>query len=214
MTSSPAITSVVFDFGGVIITTITEKIQRIADSLGCPMPQLHSIMMGPQHESGDHPWHRMERGEVARDDLQGLIAPIAAAEGVHFQGNEFETLLLNSTYNINHYVLDHIAGLKERGYKTGLLTNGMREFHDHLVTIVPEELFDVYIDSALVGMRKPEPRIFEHTLQELGIINPAEVVFLDDFMGNIEGARAAGMQVIHVGDPRVALEELEAMLHA
>ena len=85
MTSSPAITSVVFDFGGVIITTITEKIQRIADSLGCPMPQLHSIMMGPQHESGDHPWHRMERGEVARDDLQGLIAPIAAAEGVHFK---------------------------------------------------------------------------------------------------------------------------------
>ena len=41
-----------------------------------------------------------------------------------------------------------------------------------------------------------------------------EVVFLDDFMGNIEGARAAGMQVIHVGDPRVALEELEAMLRA
>ena len=76
MSSSPAITSVVFDFGGVIITTITEKIQRIADSLGCPMPQLHSIMMGPQHESGDHPWHRMERGELARDDLQGLTSII------------------------------------------------------------------------------------------------------------------------------------------
>ncbi len=214
MTSSPVITSVVFDFGGVIITTITEKIQRIADTLGCPMRQLHSIMMGPQHESGDHPWHRMERGELPRDELQGLIAPLAAVEGVHFQGNEFETLLLNNTYNINHYVLEHIGALKERGYKTGLLTNGMREFHDYLVTIVPEELFDVYIDSALVGMRKPEPRIFELTLQELGVKDPQEVVFLDDFMGNIEGARAAGMQVIHVSDPRVALDELEAMLTA
>jgi putative hydrolase of the HAD superfamily len=90
----------------------------------------------------------------------------------------------------------------------------MREFHPHLVTIVPEEMFDVYIDSALVGMRKPEPRIFELTLQELGVADPREVVFLDDFMGNIEGARAAGMQVIHVGDPRVALDELEAMLNA
>jgi FMN phosphatase YigB (HAD superfamily) len=51
-------------------------------------------------------------------------------------------------------------------------------------------------------------------LQELGVADPREVVFLDDFMGNIEGARAAGMQVIHVGDPRVALDELEAMLNA
>ena len=51
-------------------------------------------------------------------------------------------------------------------------------------------------------------------MQELGVSNPAEVVFLDDFMGNIEGARAAGMQVIHVGDPRKALDELEVMLRA
>ena len=212
MSSNPRVTTVVFDFGGVIITTITKTIGIIADGLGCPTTQLHPILMGPQHESGNHPWHRMERGEIARDDLQDLVSPLAAAEGITFVGNEFKLLLQDNQFDVNEYVLEHIATLRDRGYKTGLLTNGMREFHPRLRTIVPIELFDAYIDSSMVGMRKPEPRIFEHTLAELNVTNPAEAVLLDDFMGNIEGAIAMGMRTIHVGDPRKALEDLEVLL--
>jgi len=212
MNSSPPITTVVFDFGGVIITTIAKTIGIIAEGLNCPSSQLHTILMGPQHESGNHPWHRMERGEIARDDLQDLVAPLAAAEGVTLKGNEFRLLLQENMFDVNDYVLHHIASLRERGYKTGLLTNGMREFHERLRTIVPVELFDAYIDSSIVGMRKPEPRIFEYTLAELGVAHPIEAVLLDDFVGNIEGAQAAGMRTIHVGDPRVALQELEVLL--
>ena len=132
MSSSPRVTTVVFDFGGVIITTITKTIGIIAEGLGCPATQLHPILMGPQHESGDHPWHRMERGEIARDDLQDLVAPLAAAEGITFVGNEFKLLLQDNQFDVNEYVLEHIATLRDRGYKTGLLTNGMREFHPRL----------------------------------------------------------------------------------
>jgi putative hydrolase of the HAD superfamily len=61
-------------------------------------------------------------------------------------------------------------------------------------------------------MRKPESRIFRHTLDQLGVSEASHAVFLDDFAGNLAGAQAVGMRTIHVVDPRVALDELESLL--
>jgi epoxide hydrolase-like predicted phosphatase len=204
--------SVVFDFGGVIITPITRTIGSIADGLGCSATDLHHILMGPQFESGDHPWHRLERGEIEQAQLQNLLTPIAAEQGVEFRGNEIQLLLQENAFDINHYVLDHIGSLRERGYKTALLSNSIKEFSAMLKQIVPPELFDAYIDSSQVGMRKPESRIFRHTLDQLGVSEASHAVFLDDFAGNLAGAQAVGMRTIHVVNPRVALDELESLL--
>lgn len=213
-TSSPEISAVIFDFGGVIITPITRQLGMIAEGLGRTMAEVHHVMMGPQFESGDHPWHRLERGEIEVADLQGLLEPVAAAAGMTFRGDEVEKILAPGMYEVNHFVLDKIDELRGRGYKTALLSNSIREFRPKLEEDVPPRLFDAYIDSSHVGMRKPEPEIFHRTLRDLGLVDPSHAVFLDDFAGNLAGAQAIGLRTIHVKDPREALDELEVVLRS
>ena len=206
------ISAVIFDFGGVIITPITRQIGMIADDLNCSPTELHHILMGPQFESGDHPWHQLERGEIEMHQLQGMLTPYASAAGIEFRGDEVEKLLAPGMYEVNHYVLEHIEALRGRGYKTALLSNSIKEFRPKLEQDVPPRLFDAYIDSSHVGMRKPEAEIFHHTLNALGVTEAAQAVFLDDFQGNLAGAQAVGLQIIHVREPRAALQELEELL--
>lgn len=206
------IKAVIFDFGGVIITPITRQIGMIADDLGCSASDLHHILMGPQFESGDHPWHQLERGEIEMPQLQGMLTPYADAAGVKFRGDEVEKLLAPGMYEVNTYVLEHIEDLRSRGYKTALLSNSIKEFRPKLEADVPPRLFDAYVDSSHVGMRKPEAAIFHHTLDALSLTAPTDAVFLDDFQGNLAGAEAVGLRVIHVRDPRVALDDLELVL--
>jgi putative hydrolase of the HAD superfamily len=102
--------------------------------------------------------------------------------------------------------------LRAEGYKTGLITNNVKEASQEWRAIVPvDELFDVIIDSSEVGMRKPNPAIFLHTLELLGV-EPGRAVFLDDAEGNVDGARRAGLHAILVADPDDALLELDALL--
>lgn len=211
-TQSPEISAVIFDFGGVIITPITRQIGMIAEGIGCSTADLHHVMMGPQFESGDHPWHRLERGEIGMEVLQELLEPIAAAAGMNFRGDEVEKILAPGMYEVNHFVLEKIGELRGRGYKTALLSNSIREFRPKLEEDVPPRLFDAYIDSSHVGMRKPEPEIFHRTLRELALDDPSHAIFLDDFAGNLAGAQAVGLRTIHVKNPHDALEELEVLL--
>ena len=206
------VSAVIFDFGGVIITPITRQIGMIAEGLGRTTAEVHHVMMGPQFESGDHPWHRLERGEIGMEVLQDLLTPIAAEAGMAFRGDEVEKILAPGMYEVNHFVLEKIDELRGRGYKTALLSNSIREFRPKLEEDVPPRLFDAYIDSSHVGMRKPEPEIFHLTLRELGLDNPSDAVFLDDFAGNLAGATAVGLRTIHVRNPREALVELEDLL--
>jgi len=211
-TTSSDISAVIFDFGGVIITPITRQIGMIAEGLGRTTAEVHHVMMGPQFESGDHPWHRLERGEIAMEVLQGMLEPIAAAAGMTFRGDEVEKILAPGMYEVNNFVLEKIDELRGRGYKTALLSNSIREFRPKLEEDVPPHLFDAYIDSSHVGMRKPEPEIFHHTMRALSLDDPSRAVFLDDFAGNLAGAQAVGLRTIHVKNPREALDELEGLL--
>jgi epoxide hydrolase-like predicted phosphatase len=211
-TQSIDISAVIFDFGGVIITPITRQIGMIAEGLGVTTAELHHVMMGPQFESGDHPWHRLERGEIPMEVLQGLLEPIAAEAGMSFRGDEVEKILAPGMYEVNRFVLDKISELRGRGYKTALLSNSIREFRPKLEEDVPLHLFDAYVDSSHVGMRKPEPEIFHHTMAALGLEDASHAVFLDDFAGNLAGATAVGLRTIHVKNPREALVELDALL--
>jgi epoxide hydrolase-like predicted phosphatase len=209
----PVVEAVVFDFGGVVITPITRTIGRLADTLGCPAADLLAVLMGPAFESTDHPWHRYERGEIAQADLQPLVTPYAEAAGVRLAGNEYDRLLAPGQYEVNRAVLDTVARLRGEGVLTALLTNSVREFRPTLEQICPRGLFDAYIDSSEVGVRKPEPEIFELTLRALGVA-PATAVFLDDFEGNIRGAEAAGLRTIWVRDVAEALAELGRLVAA
>jgi epoxide hydrolase-like predicted phosphatase len=108
-------------------------------------------------------------------------------------------------------MLRAIARLRARGLRVGALTNNW-ERED--LQPSPHRLrphFDVVIESQAVGMRKPDPRIYELACRELGV-SPVETAFLDDIGLNLKSARALGMHTIKVGDPDTALHELSALV--
>ena len=208
---SPTFKSVVFDFGGVLITPITTAIGEIADSHGIEMVAMLEVLMGPRATSTvDHPWHRAERGEIATAELQAEAAPFATAAGVALRGDEYERML-SGDFQVRHEVLAEIARLRRRGYTIGLLTNSFKEFRPLLEQYVDFSLFDVVVDSSEVGHRKPEPAIYALTAERLGV-DAGQIVYLDDFADNIVGAQLAGWTTIHVTDIDEAMAELDRLL--
>ncbi len=201
------ITAVVFDFGGVLISPITDPLARIAQRHGVTLPQLFGVLLGPHDRSTeDHPWHRAERGELAVAEIMGHLAPWAAAAGMTLAGDEIDAIL-QAEFHIRTAVVDALAALHEAGYRTGLLTNSFREFRAFIETRVDFSLFDVVVDSSEVGLRKPDPAIYELTTARLGCA-PAEVLYLDDFIGNVDGARLAGWNAVHVTSERAVLDTI------
>jgi putative hydrolase of the HAD superfamily len=112
----------------------------------------------------------------------------------------------------NQRLIDYMRGLRERGYKMAICTNNIREWEQLWRAMLPvEEIFDVVVDSAFVGSRKPEPRIYEITLERLGA-SPEAAVFIDDIEANCEGARQLGIHAIRFRSTDQAIEDIEAAL--
>ncbi|MDQ4041909.1 MAG: HAD-IA family hydrolase, partial [Actinomycetota bacterium] len=114
----------------------------------------------------------------------------------------------------NTELIEYFRELRGRGLRLALLTNNVREWEPLWRAKLPvDELFELVVDSAFVGMRKPDPEIFELTLARLGLPGPA-CLFLDDLDVNVTAARAAGMQAVLFRDTAAAISELEAILQA
>jgi len=209
----PPIRAVVFDFGGVLISPITTLLAEVAAWHDVTMVTMLDVLMGPREMSTpDHPWHRAERGELAIAEMQREVSPFAVAAGLTLRGDEYERLLCGE-FTVHREVVDRITRLRADGYRLGLLTNSFAEFRDHLEAHVDFALFDVVVDSSEVGHRKPEPAIYELTTRLLGV-DAEEVLYLDDFAANVDGARAAGWRTIHVVDIESALSELDTVLNS
>lgn len=199
-----------FDFGGVIITPITNQLGGLAAEHGTTVATMLEIMLGP-HASGDHPWHRAERGEIAVTEIQSDLARFAEPHGVELVGDEIDRLLAVGQFSVVEPVVERIAALRRDGVLTGLLTNTFAEFRPTLEEHLDLSLFDVVVESYAVGARKPEAAIYEATASMLGV-GHAEIVYLDDFEQNLAPAVALGWTVIHVREPLTALDELTLRL--
>ncbi len=199
-----------FDFGGVIITPITNQLGDLAADHGTTVAAMLEIMLGP-HASGDHPWHRAERGEIPVAEIQGDLQRWADPHGVTLVGDEMERLMALGQFSVVEPVVDRIAALQREGVLTGLLTNTFAEFRPILEDILDLSLFDVVVESYAVGARKPEAPIYEATRSMLGVAHD-EIVYLDDFEQNLAPAIELGWDVIHVRDQLAALDELTLRL--
>jgi epoxide hydrolase-like predicted phosphatase len=100
------------------------------------------------------------------------------------------------------------------GYRTALVTNNAHEFREGWRRLVPaDELFQVIVDSSEVGVRKPDPRIFELALARLGGVPPERALFLDDAASNVAAAEKLGIRSVLVrSDLSDALAALDALL--
>jgi epoxide hydrolase-like predicted phosphatase len=197
--------AVLFDLTGVLTTS--------------PWPALTAaargdleLLVGPYHLDTDHPWHRLERGEITIDEWLTAVHALAETAGTTLDLTPMQSLL--STLSVHDEVVEHIRVLRADGYRTALVTNNVREGSATWRALLPvDDLFDIVVDSSSVGMRKPDPAIFVHTLDLLGGIAPERAVFLDDVEGNLVGARSAGLRTILVSDPPgPALVELDLLL--
>lgn len=207
----PSVSAVVFDFGGVLITSITKQLSKIAQHHSTDVPTMLAIMLGP-HESGHHPWHRAERGELAVAEIQAELAPWAAEHNIVLRGDEIEALMSPGQYIVIQPMLDKVAELKRRGFKTGLLTNTFAEFRPTMQQDLRFGDFTAVVESFAVGSRKPEPDIYQATADMLGVSHE-EILYLDDFAQNIEMAQSFGWSTIQVSDPLRAIPDIELFLN-
>jgi putative hydrolase of the HAD superfamily len=204
------IRAVISDFGGVLTTPLAAGFLAYQDQTGISLEQLGAAMARASEHDGEHPLFVLERGEISEPEFRARIAR-------HLDGDldlgHMSTALFDHMHP-NRPMIDYLRELRGRGLRMALLTNNVREWEPLWRSKLPEidEIFEVVVDSAFVGMRKPEPAIYELTLERLGDVRAPECVFVDDLEINCEAARALGMTAIRFEDAEQAIRELEAVL--
>ena len=200
----------VCDFGGVLTTPLQEGFLAYQEESGLSLEELGRAMGRAAEEHGDHPLFALERGEITEDEFRARIE-------AHLDGG-FDLARLNALFlerlEPNRPMIDFVRSLRERGVRTALLTNNVREWEPLWLAKLPEidELFEVVVDSAFVGMRKPDPAIYALTLERLGGVAAERCVFVDDLDVNCEAARALGMAAVRFESAGQAIPEIESAL--
>jgi putative hydrolase of the HAD superfamily len=212
-TAGNRIDTVISDFGGVLTNRLVDAFAAFQDDSGISMEQLGRGMQRVSERDGEYPLFRLERGELSEaqflDDLcWGLEPELGHRPTLHrFREVYFEALQPNQP------MLDLMRELRERGYRMAILTNNVREWEELWRSKLPvDEIFELVIDSAWVGMRKPDPRIYRLTLERLGGVPPERSLFVDDNEGNVEAARGLGMHAVHFRSNEQAIPELRRAL--
>jgi putative hydrolase of the HAD superfamily len=205
--------AVLFDFGGVLTEPMGPMFAAVAAAAGAEPAEVASLLVGT-YDDGDHPLHRLERGEGTFAELCRWAGDEGARRGWRLDLRPMIDHL--EVIGLRQPVLDRVADLRRRGYRTAVVTNNFKEITALWRARVDiDGLFDTVVDSCEVGLRKPDARIYRLTLERLGGPAPEEAVLLDDFDANLAGARAIGMHGVFVGaDTAAALAELERVLDA
>jgi putative hydrolase of the HAD superfamily len=209
-----AIRALISDFGGVLTTPLLGSFLAFQDETGIPADALGRAMQRIAERDGEHPLFELERGRLAEAEFLDLLR----AELVPELGHEPELHRFSEIYfealDPNEPMIDLMRDLKAQGYRMALLTNNVREWEPLWRAMLPvDEIFEVVVDSAFVGIRKPEPEIYELTLERLGGgIGAAECLFVDDVEDNIAAARALGMSAVHFRSNEQAIPEIQAAL--
>ena len=202
------ISTLFFDFGGVFTYSPFSKVDEFGLSRGAEPGQFGRVLFGSYHEDGEHPWHRLERGEISLEDARLAILDLGRSDGLEVDLYEvFGSLPRDG--GVRSQLVTKVEELKTAGYRLAIITNNVREFSDAWRSLLPvDELFDEVIDSCVEGVRKPDARIFELALERMGDVTPEDTLFLDDYHANVSAAQRLGMHSILVDedDQRVIAE--------
>lgn len=213
LSPSDAVDAVLFDFGGVITESPFEAFNRYEDRIGVPRDTIRQINAANPDANA---WARLERSEVTVTEFADLFEAEADARGHSISGAEVLACLSGG---LRPQMVRALRVLAAR-LPVGCITNNVKAGHgagmardaDTAAAIAEVmELFGVVIESSVVGLRKPDPRIYELACNELGI-DPARTAYLDDLGINCKPAAAMGMKAIKVIDPDEALRELSALV--
>jgi epoxide hydrolase-like predicted phosphatase len=205
-----AIRAVIFDLGGVVMPSPLDVFRAYEARHGLPHRFISDVVVA----GGDHgAWSRFERGEL---DPEGF-ATTFEAECARAGGQVSVPDLLaeiSAGPDPHPEMLEALRRIHAHGLLTAALTNNWATSDGERSGTRLASLgsyFDVVVESAVEGLRKPDPRIYELTCARLGV-EPDEAVFLDDLGVNLKSARTLGMATIKVADVRRALEELASVV--
>ncbi len=196
----------IFDYGGVLTTSPFAGLEQWDAKLGLAVGTLEGLLFGDYHDGdGNGLVPRLERGELSIADFTAeLTAQLPDRV-------DFGKVLGTEEFGVHWMMVARARRLRDEGYRVGLLTNNIKEYGDAWRATIPVEIFDDIVDSSVVGVRKPDARIFLMAAERLGVA-PPQCVFLDDVSSNVEGAQAVGMAGIVVDNPWAAIEELDRVL--
>lgn len=198
--------AVIFDLGGVIMKNGSPRdfTSRFPDHDPSVVAE---IVMGPHHLDTNHPWHRVERGEITLAECRQLTKQLLDDAGIVASAPPEKTATAGGpafTFQLNDDMVAFIHDLKNAGLPIAILTNNVKEFREWWWPLMDfASVFDGIVDSHEVQMRKPNPDIYHLTMNRIGA-TPERTVFLDDLVANVEAANALGMHGVHVEEDSTA----------
>ena len=211
------IRAVISDFGGVLTTPLLGSFAAFQDESGIAPEMLGRAMQSVADADGEHPLFELERGKITEEVFLGKISVPLREELGHEPGlHGFREIYFNAL-DPNEAMIALMREL-QANHRMALLTNNVREWEPLWRTMLPvDEIFELVVDSAFVGMRKPEPEIYELTLERLreaGVdgLEPSQCLFVDDVAVNVEAARELGMSAVHFESNEQAIPEIRATL--
>ena len=205
--------AVLWDFGGVILTSPFEAFRTYEREAGLPED---FIRMLNARDPDTNAWAKMERSEVGLAEFVALFEAEAAAHGHKLDGWR---VLKAISGDIRPQMVEALRRCKA-SFRVACITNNMKHGEGPGMARSPDKaaavaevmtLFEHVIESSKLGFRKPDPRIYRHACELIGV-PPERCVYLDDLGINLKPAKALGMRTIKVGDPDVAIAELEAIV--
>jgi putative hydrolase of the HAD superfamily len=205
--------AVLWDFGGVILSSPFEAFNRYEAEIGLPK----DFIRGLNARNGDtNAWAKMERSEVSLEGFVALFEEEARQQGHKLDGWR---ILQSLSGDIRPQMVEALRRCS-RAFRVACITNNMKHGEGPGMARSADKakdvaeimtLFEHVVESSKLGLRKPDPRIYRHACDLLGV-QPEDCVYLDDLGINLKPARALGMRTIKVGDPDLAIDELQAMV--
>ena len=204
---SPPFRAVIFDLGGVVLGSPLHAIANFEAEHSIPAGFVNRVVVDT---GAGGAWARHERGELAREHFMREFSGECQSAGHTLSVSD----LFERMAEVSHprpRMLEAIRRIRERGLLAAALTNNFPSDAEDSGGRALRACFDDFFESSVLGLHKPDPRIYQHACRALNV-EPNESVFLDDIGRNLKAARALGIATIKVEEPATALAQLEALL--
>jgi putative hydrolase of the HAD superfamily len=197
--------TILFDYSGVLTTSLSLP----QGDLPFDPDALFIELAGALSTLDPHPWHDLERGQIPLTEFCDYIDERIPGGSAMFAADSDLNVMKNLELRPERLAV--AEELQAAGRRVGLVTNNVAEWQPHWLPRLPTGVFDVVIDSAAVGCRKPEAAIYTLAMEQMGVDDSGSVLFIDDFEWNVTGAIEAGLQGLHCPadlDLRAAIDQL------
>lgn len=197
-----SIRAVLFDMGGVIVRTEYQAPrQHLAERLGMEYDDLVKIVF--DSDSG----YQASIGAITAEEHWASVMKRLKRSSSEMEAIRHEFFAGDI---IDRTLVDFLRSLRGK-YKTGIISNAWGDLREYIMREKFDDAFDHMIISAEVGAVKPDAKIYQIALEQVGV-KPKETVFVDDFAVNIKGCEKVGIKGILFKDPASTLKQLRALL--